>query len=194
MNEIPEYNQNEGYENYSDFHAVFTIQMGELIHDGLIDFNDGTWDTQLNGAPIQWYNEEQKKRLYTKMEQYYFYREIGELPYLKWKGNLLAKIALLMPKYNLIYKTLDTGVDPIQESNEYGKSRSIYSDFPQTMLSDNEDYASTGNDSQYERINQGSFVEKINAIIYDYNDVDFALLKELDTHWYCLLTSNINGF
>lgn len=194
MSNIQPYDPEEGYSDYSDFHAVFTIQMGELIHDGLINFNDGTWDTQLNGQPIDWYNEEQKKRLYAKMEQYYYYREIGELPYLRWKGDLLAKIALLMPKYKLLYSILDKGIDPMQEYDDYGKSRNIYSDFPQTMLSGNEDYASTGNDNQYERIRQGSFIEKMLALAHDYDDVDYLLLKELDTHWYCLLTSNINGF
>ena len=194
MSNIQHYDPEKGYDNYSDFHAVFTIQMGELIHDGLINFNDGTWDEQLNGQPIDWYNEEQKKRLYAKMEQYYYYREIGELPYLRWKGDLLAKIALLMPKYKLLYSILDKGIDPMQEYDDYGKSRNIYSDFPQTMLSGNEDYASTGNDNQYERIRQGSFIEKMLALAHDYDDVDYLLLKELDTHWYCLLTSNINGF
>lgn len=194
MNNIPDYDQNEDYEEYSDFHAVFTIQMGELIHDGLINFKDGSWDTQLNGMSIKWYDDEQKERFYDKMAQMYYYREIGELPYKRWKGNLLSKIALLMPKYYLVYETLAKGIDPMQEYDDYGKSRNIYSDFPQTMLSGNEDYASTGNDNQYERIRQGSFVEKMLAIMNDYDDVDYALLKELDTHWYCLLTSNINGF
>ncbi len=194
MTDILPYDPDENYDDYSDYHAVFTIQMGELIRDGLIDFNDGTWDTQLNGQPIEWYNEEQKKRLYAKMEQYYYYREIGELPYLRWKGDLLAKIALLMPKYKLLYSILDSDINPMQEYDDYGKSRNIYSDFPQTMLSGNEDYASTGNDNQYERIRQGSFIEKMLALAHDYDDVDYLLLKELDTHWYCLLTSNVNGF
>lgn len=194
MNNFEPYDPELNYDDYSDYHAVFTVQMGELIRDGLIVFTDGSWDKQLNGAPIKWYNEEQKTRLYEKMEQLYYYREIGELPYLRWKGNLLSKIALLMPKYYLIYQALDSGADPMQVYDDFGKSRNIYSDFPQTMLSGNEDYASTGNDNQYERIRHGDFVEKLNALIYDYNDADYALLKELDTHWYCLLTSNMNGF
>lgn len=185
----PEFNRPE----YGDFHAVFTIQMGELIQDGLIDFSDGTWDTMLNGKEIQWYNEAQKKRFWDKFEQFYFYREIGELPYLRWKGNLLAKIAMLMPKYCLLYKALEKGVNPLQEYDDYGKSRNIYSDFPQTMLSGNEDYASTGNDNQYERIREGNFVEKMNAVMDDFDDLDYSLIKKLDTHFYCVLTSNMNG-
>ena len=193
-NEMLPFDQDENYDDFVDFHAVFTITLGELIHGGLVDFSDGTWDTQLNGTKIKWYNEEQKVRLYGKLQEKYYDREIGELPYLRWKRRLLSKLALLMPKYYLLYDILAKGVDPLQEYNDYGKSRNIYSDFPQTMLSGNEDYASTGNDNQYERIREGNFVEKMLAVMNDYNDVDDALLRELDSHFYCVLTSNMNGF
>lgn len=193
-NIIPPYDQYPEYDKYDDFHAVHTIMLGELIHDGLVDFTDGTWNKQTNGLAIKWYDEEQRDRFYAKFGQYYYYREIGELPFKRWKDDLLAKLALLMPKYNLLYSALEKNDDPLQEYDEYGKSRNIYSDFPQTMLSGNEDYASTGNDNQFERVREGSFVEKMNALMYDYNDVDFALLQELDSHFYCVLTSNINGY
>ena len=62
------------------------------------------------------------------------------------------------------------------------------------MLSGNEDYASTGNDNQYERIREGNFVEKMLAVMNDYEDVDAALLRELDSHFWCVLTSNMNGY
>lgn len=188
------YNPGDKYEVFSDFHAVNTIVMGELIRDGLIDFSDGTWINQVNGQPIKWYSDEQRKRFWGKFQDYYYWREIGEIPYKRWKMNLLAKIGLLMPKYYMLYELLDRGVDPLQVYDDYGKSRNIYSDFPQTMLSGNEDYASTGNDNQYERIRQGDFVEKMNAVMDNYNDPDFALVRELDSHFYCLLSSNLNGF
>lgn len=192
MNSIPQYEQ-EMNPLFDDFHAVNTVTLGELINDGLVDFNDGSWYEQTNGLPIDWFDEAQRDRFWLKFGQYYYYREIGEIPYKRWKDNLLSKVALLMPKYKLLYDALAKGIDPMQVYDEYGKSRNIYSDFPQTMLSANEDYASTGNDNQYERIKQGDFVEKMNAIMYDYNDVDFALIRELDTHFFCLLTSNVNG-
>lgn len=191
--ELPLYPQEMEVEQ-DDFHAVFTITLGELIHDGLVKFDDGTWDTQPNGGKIKWYNDEQKKRFWDKFGQHYYYREIGEIPYKRWKDNLLSKIALLMPKYYMLYDALEKGIDPLQEYDKYGKSRNIYSDFPQTMLSGNEDYASTGNDNQFEEIKQGDFVEKMNAIMYGYSDPDMALIQELDTHFYCVLTSNLNGF
>lgn len=193
-NLIPPYNGNYNYDKYEDFHAVFTITLGELINDGLVNFLDGTWDAQLNGTPIKWYSDEQRERFWGKFEQHFFWREIGELPYLRWKSNLLSKIALLMPKYWMLYDMLEKGIDPLQEYDKYGKSRNIYSDFPQTMLSGNEDYASTGNDTQFEEIKQGDFVEKMDALMRNYNDPDMALLQELDVHFYCMLTSNMNGF
>lgn len=178
---------------FDDYHATFTITLGELIHDGLINFTDGTWYKQPNGMKIDWYNIKQRNRFWKKFEQYYYYREIGEIPYKRWKDNLLSKIALLAPKFNLMYGILDQDIDPMQDWNEYGKSRNIYSDFPQTMLSGNEDYASTGNDNQYEKIKNGSFLEKMNGLYDSYDDVDMLFIRALDTHFYSLLSSNMNG-
>ena len=61
----------------------------------------------------------------------------------------------IMPKYKPLYKMAADGLDPLQASNEYGKSRDIFSEFPQTMLSGNSDYASTGNDRQYRDFKSG---------------------------------------
>lgn len=191
-NEIPEFVETMN-PWLDDFHAVNTIMLGELIHDGLVNFKDGTWNETESGVAIDWFDDEQRDRFWGKFQQHYFYREIGEIPYKRWKDNLLAKIAFLMPKYKLLYEVLKKGVDPMQVYDDYGKSRNIYSDFPQTMLSGNEDYASTGNDNQYERIRQGDFVEKMNAVMYGYKDPDQMLVEELDSHFFCLLTSNLNG-
>lgn len=191
-NDIPEFVE-EMNPWLDDFHAVNTICLGELIHDGLVDFKDGTWNETESGVKIDWYDDEQRDRFWGKFQQHYFYREIGEIPYKRWKDNLLSSIAELMPKYKMLYEALAKGIDPMQVYDDYGKSRNIYSDFPQTMLSGNEDYASTGNDNQYERIRQGDFVEKMNAIMYAYKDPDQALIDELDKHFFCLLTSNMNG-
>lgn len=189
-----DYEQEEGYYDYSDFHAVYTVTIGELIHEGLIDFTDGTWDAQPNGGIIDWYNDEQKERFWKKFEQHFYWREIGELPFKRWKWDLLARLAEVMPKYKFIYSILDGNIDPLQIENEYGKNRNIYSDFPQTMLSGNEDYASTGNDYEYERVKDGSIFEIVDYIKNNYIDPDLALLHEVDSMFYCLLTSNVNGY
>lgn len=191
-NDIPDYDTK--WMERPDFHAVYTVTLGELVYDGLVDFDDGTWNAQLNGLAIEWFDDDQRVRFWQKFEAHYYWREIGELPYKTWKGNLLSKIAMLAPKYKLLYQALKTGVDPLQKTNEYGKSRNIFSDFPQTMLGRNQDYASTGSDTQYERTTQGDFVEKMNAVMQDYDDVDYAFVRELDTHFQFMLSCSVNGY
>lgn len=179
---------------YDDFHGVYTIKLGELIHDGLIKFTDGTWYKQLNGQAIDWYDNDQRARFWKKFEDHYFDREIGELPYLRWKRRLLNKLALIMPKYKVLYGLMDNDPNFLQVYDDYGKSRNIYSDFPQTMLSGNEDYASTGNDNQYERKRDGDFLDKYLDMLDRYDDLDLKLVREFDTNFYTVLSSNMNGF
>ena len=193
MSSVEPYDESFNEES-DEFHSVFTIQMGELIHDKLIDFNDGTWDTLIDGTNIAWYNDEQKKRFWGKFTQHYYWQEIGELPFKRWKCDLLAKIAELMPKYCLLYKILDKNIDPMQIENEYGKNRNIFSEFPQTMLGNNEDYASTGNDNQFENIKDGGFVDMVKAIESGYVDPDAMLIKELSIMFYNVFTANVNGW
>lgn len=187
------YDEDEDYDDDDEFHAVFTVQLGELMHDGLVDFNDGTWDTTVTGGEIKWYSEEQKKRLYNKISSHFYYREIGELPYRRWKNDLLNKLATIMPKYNFIYAALDDGVTFLQLQDVYAKHRNIYSDFPQTLLSGNEDYASSGNDNESESVTNGNFIALVNKLRETYSDPDLLVIHELDTMFWCVLSSNMNG-
>ena len=80
-------------------------------------------------------------------------------------------------------------------SSEYYKSRNIFSDFPQTKLAgDNQDYASTGNDTEYERINQIEPIELYKKIKdYAYEDIDLLIIAEVEPLFSCMFTVNING-
>lgn len=170
-----------------DFHAVNTIQLGELIVDGIIDFSDSSFD-------FDSYDTTQRNRIWEKFTNRYYYEEISEVPYKEWKRDLLRRLNEIMPKYKMIYKAL-TELDPYQIESQYGKSRDIGSDFPQTMLSgDNQDYASTGKDSQFETIHQGNFIEISDKIYKDYNDVDVYILDDLRPMFTCLFSVSMNGF
>lgn len=99
----------------------------------------------------------------------------------------------IMPKYMVLYQQSDLGVILGSES-EYYKSRNIFSDFPQTNLAgENQDYASTGNDVEYERIKQLDPIE-LEKRIRDYDDVDTAIIKEIEPLFSCFLSLNVNGF
>ena len=91
------------------------------------------------------------------------------------------------------YKNIDDGVQ-IGTESEYYKSRNIFSNFPQTSLAgNNQDYASTGNDVEYERIKQLDPLELAERL-QSYNDVDLAIINELEPLFSCLFTVNVNGF
>ena len=62
VDSFDDYYEDYSYDSEDEFHAVFTVQLGELIHDKVIDLMDGSFKVQGNGAPIQWYNDEQYER------------------------------------------------------------------------------------------------------------------------------------
>lgn len=169
-----------------DYHSVYSIQLCELINDGWIDFNSSDWN-------FDHYDLEQRNRLWKKFERRFYYREIGILPPGRWKWELLRKLDEIMPKYKPIYEMLANGQNILQHYGEYGKSRNIFSDFPQTMLGGNEDYASNGTDREHEEIYLGDWIDQL-AKLKNYDDVDVMILKELETMFSCMFTVNVNGY
>lgn len=184
INEIPYYTPFES----PDYHSVFSIQLCELINsEGGIDFSDESWD-------FDCYNKEQRDRLWMKFEKRFYYREIGILPPARWKWELIRKLNEIMPKYKPAYKAIDEGQNIFQKYGEYGKSRNIYSDFPQTQLSGiNQDYATNGTDKEHENIYLGDWMEQIENL-RNYDDIDVMILKELETMFSVFSSVSINGY
>lgn len=184
MNEIPPFNDDC---NFRDYHAVVSIQLCELADGGFFDLTRDDWDF----GPK--YSQEQHAQLCKKITDHFWFREISLIPPGIWKHEFLRKLNEIMPKYMSMYKTLDDGVLLGTES-EYYKSRNIYSDFPQTSLrGETSDYASTGNDVEYERIKQLDPLE-LGERLQRYADVDLAIINELEPLFSCLLTVNVNGY
>lgn len=188
---IPDYEPNDM--SWHEWHGVVTIPLGELIDSGWVKWfdDDGTinddwkWD---------YYDEVQYKRLCKKINERFFWDEIALLPPVRWKQQLIRKLNEVMPKYKPLYEMIAKGYDPLQSSNEYGKSRNIYSEFPETLLNGNSDYVSNGTDREYEIIKQGDLVEKMMEYAKNYNDVDVMVLNELESLFSALYTVSANGF
>lgn len=172
--------------NFDDYHATYSVQLCELMNSGGIgfDLSEEEWD---------YYNEEQRDRLWKKFQRRFFYREIGILPPGRWRWELLRKLDEIMPKYKPLYEMLDNGQNILQHYGEYGKSRNVFSDFPQTLLSGNQDYASNATDRENEEIYLGDWMEQLGKI-RDYDDVDVLILKELETMFSQMHTVSINGY
>lgn len=172
----------------SDWHAIYTIQLGELIEDEIFDFSSSDFD-------FDSFNAEQRNRLWSKFIERYRYYEIGIVPPLRWKQALLSKLNEIMPKYKVIYQAFKDGYNPLQSGSERHRGRDIHSEYPQTVLKPEEqDYASTGNESIYETIRDGSIIDIAEAIRDRYSDVDAMILNELDYLFIPLTTANVNGF
>lgn len=172
----------------NDFHAVSTIQLGELIDCGWFNWSeeDGwIWD---------YYSEEQKIRLQRKIDNHYFWREIGILPPKQWKMEFLRTLNEIMPKYKWLYAKIEDGFDPFLEYDKWGKSRRIGSEFPQTMLSGNSDYASDGDDREYEELKTGDVLEKWLKFQDQFRDVDVMIIEDLDCLFSHLSSVSFNGW
>lgn len=191
----------------NDWHSVETIQLGQLI--------EGDWFNwkEEEGWVWDYYDLEQKERLQVKINNHYFWREIGILPPLQWKMEFLRKLNEIMPKYKYLYKMLaDPNFDPFSKGSKKGnsddsfdewfKSRDIGSDFPQTMLSKNSDYASEGKDREYEKLHtlekktelyeRGDILDKWEQFALTYKDPDVMIIEELDPLFGHLVSLNLN--
>ena len=186
MNEIPQY-----VPDYSggtpDFHALTSIQLCELVECGFFDLTREDWDFNPK------YSAEQHSVLCEKITAHYMYREIALVPPGIWKHEFLRKMNEIMPKYMSWYKAIDDGVQ-VGNEGEYFKSRNVFSDFPQTSLAGNsQDYASNGNDYESERIRQVDPLELAERI-KTYNDVDLAIINEIEPLFSCLFSLSVNGW
>lgn len=168
-----------------EYHDASSVQLGELVQGGWFDLKDKeTWNWPQ-------YSDEQDERLRQKILNRFWNRGIGVLPPGLWKRQFLEKMAEIMPKYILMYKALDEVGSTPGNSSEYYKSRNIFSDFPQTQLGGNSDYASTGNDTEYERIRQADVLETLERL-QSYRDVEVMILDDLEELFSCLVSVSLN--
>lgn len=172
---------------YPDFHAAVTIQLCELVDCGFVDETFTGWEWPK-------FDAEQDARLRRKLMDHYFYREIALTPPGVWKHEFIRKMNEIMPKYIPYYKLMDDSPELYGGESEWYKGRDIYSDFPQTQLSgDNGDYASSGNDREFQRIRQADVIDTAKRL-EDYNDVDLTIVNDMGSMFSCLFTVNLDGY
>lgn len=177
------------YVGHDEWNAVYTITIGELIESGVFDWSKPELDWS-DAA----YNPDQYKRVCEYFIERFYYREISLEPFAEWARMLKRKLVFeLMPKYKPLYKRIDDGVNPLALSDEYHKRRDIHSDYPQTLLSENSDYLTSGDDLEYETLREGGLTEMLQQFADNYRSVDELLLDELESLFVCMYTMNINA-
>lgn len=166
VNDFPCIGRDERYD-------YMTITLGEWYEMGFYDPSDDSWRFDA-------YDDAQYKRLCDKFLDRYYYREVSIPLPARWKRAYLRKLNEIMPKYKLLYERVEQGINPLQEGRDRAKSRDIFSDFPETMLSGNSDYASTGNDHESDMLREGNPAELSTQFAREWQDVDALILNELE--------------
>ena len=167
MFEFPEVPTNDRYDG-------MTITLGEWYEMGFYQpLTDDSWRFDA-------YSELQYSQLCRKFLNRFYDREVSIITPSRWKRAYLRKLNEIMPKYKLLYARVEQGVNPFQDGRERSKSRDIFSDFPETMLSGNSDYASTGNDREADVMREGGAIDKAVQFARDWQDVDAMILNELE--------------
>lgn len=173
----------------NEFYAVYTIQLGELIENGLFDWSMNELDWK-DAA----YNDEQHTRVCNYFIDRFYYREISIEPFAEWARILKRKIIYeLMPKFKPLYERLDEGINPLSDGNEYYKNRTIESSYPETLLSGNSDYITDGRDEEFERIKEGNLVSSVEDYADRFKSVDEYLLDQLESMFISMYTLNVNA-
>ena len=174
-----------------DLPASYSITLAELVEDGWFD-----WQRTY----LEWkdyaYNDEQYERVCDSFIERYMWREIAIIPPKRWAQQLRYKIIReLMPKYRKLYEFLDSNDwQPFGTYDEFHKERIINSEFPETLLGGNQDYASDGADTAYETIRYQDVFDKYRDWVRNYRDVDALLLDELDMFFTNIISTHMNGF
>ncbi len=186
--DFPHYTPNDTHDEY---HQAMSITLGELLVPGGINWDSNEWSWRESA-----YNDTQYARCCRKIENRYYDREIGVLPASRWKRHFLRLTDEIMPTLKPLYAAVDGNPDVmLSDMDTWHKMRTVFSDFPATQLSENQDYASNATDNQYETITNGNFMDKIMHIKQgDYVDIDVLLLDHLEECFSPLWTVNLNNY
>ena len=180
----------DNYTGVPRYNAVYTVTVGELIEAGVF-----SWDNPYVDWSEAAISNEQHKRVCDYFVSRFRYREISMLPVKKWMLMLRNKLAFeLMPKYKPLYLRFEEGINPLAGENIYHKRREIESNYPETLLSENADYISHGQDEEYQTIRESDFVDALNKYADAYKGIDEMMLDELEYEFFIsLFTANVNA-
>lgn len=179
-------------ESRDEFHGVMTYTFGELLDvPGGVDWDNAAWSWRDVA-----YDDTQYTRCCRKIENRFYDRELGVMPPSRWRRHFIRLIQEIMPTLRPLYALTDKNPDIILSDNDtWHKMRTVFSDFPATQLTENQDYASNATDNQYETVTNGNFMDKIERIRNgEYVDIDVLLLDHLEACFSPLWTININNY
>lgn len=176
--------------DWHEYQPHFSVCFGELVNSGLVNFEDP--ENIMYWGDVA-FNEDTYDRVCKQFVQRFSSREISIMPPGRWFEKIMYFIkGNLAPKYNRLYSILPE-FDLLASEDRYGKRREIESDYPETLLSENADYISAGQDIEYEDITHGDSLDKILEYIEKWREIDTMFLDELENYFCSVITFNINA-
>lgn len=91
------------------------------------------------------HNEAYRSKLNNNIFNYYQHYEISMLNVEKWLSLLSARMAIIMPKYNLLYESLDIKFNPLENYSEYRELNHIGSEDMERNIATDENNSSSMN-------------------------------------------------
>ena len=176
--------------------AYFSITLGELLYKDEYTEPVFSWTGVMDWSEFA-FSPEQYERVCAMFEAKYYWEEISEPGnYQKWLRLLAYTIKYeLCPKYNKLYELeANKELQLLPITSQFGKSREIESEFPETLLSGNSDYASFGKDREYEDIKHGDVLERLLLIQEKYRSIDQLFVEELQPFFAMIYSTNLNVF
>ena len=168
----------------SEYYDQVSSTLGELHERGFYKPSDESWRFDLG-------SDERYSRVCGKLLDRYWYREIGVMPLFRFKQQYLRIANEQAPKFALLYDLVESGFDILQARDEYEKRRNIYSAFPATLLTGNQDYASDGTDAERERVVEGAAVDMILRFADGYEDPDVLFIEKFDILFSCIVSPSV---
>ena len=173
--------------DWVDFHSKGTIVLGSLIVDGF-DWGRNDWTA---------YNISDeamavlRPRLNQKIEDRFFYREIGILPPAAFKRNLRSRLNDAVARQGFLYQSVFDGLDITLSEREELKRREVHSDYPAAQLAPKQmDYASYADEEQYEKTKRIGNIPLLLEFSNSTLEPDAQILEELEICFSQILSFN----
>lgn len=166
-------------DSVDEFHALLTIQLGQLVKGGSFD-----WSKEPLSKAFADLEPEDAARLQEMFIERFYWREISVTPPGQWRQMLVYRIKYeLVPKYKPVYAALRDGdIVALHTGDEYYKERIVHSEFPETALAGSTQvYADTGDDREYQKVQTGDGQEILMRYFNTYIDIDNAFMRDLET-------------
>lgn len=172
---------------------TFTLELWRVLDMKPDATPEDTW-IGLSDYPI--FAEDYREELNTKIKNHFMYQEIGHETVEQFSFAMKRKMAEIMPMYNQLYESTKLNYDPLStmdirtvskgtqqqvsegassnvtNSDIDAKSKNVLSNFPQTRLNGNSDYASSGADTTSETKTEANVAEESSATSNAQNDSD----------------------